>query len=104
MLAWRGRTVSTLLGRLMCTRDRLTQADSYPTAPTTASNNVSVSVVIPVYNGGEKFRHCLYSVAQAIPAPAEVIVVADGDTDGSAQVAEEFGSQVIRVPNRGGPA
>jgi GT2 family glycosyltransferase len=35
----------------------------------------------------------------------EVVVVADGDTDGSWQMAEEFGNRVIRLPNSsGGPA
>jgi len=31
-------------------------------------------------------------------------VVADGDTDGSWRVAEEYGIQVIRIPTPGGPA
>jgi glycosyltransferase involved in cell wall biosynthesis len=47
---------------------------------------------------------CLASVKAAIPAPVEVIVVADGDTDGSWRVAEEAGVQVIRVPTARGPA
>jgi len=35
----------------------------------------------------------------------EVLVVADGDTDGSWQMAEEFGNKVIRLPtSSGGPA
>ena len=39
------------------------------------------------------------------PPPLEVIVVADGDTDGSWQMAEEFGSRVFRLPtSSGGPA
>jgi len=63
-----------------------------------------ISVIIPVYNGGQGFRRCLASVAQASPAPQEVIVVADGDTDGSGEVAEEFGMRVLRTAARGGPA
>jgi glycosyltransferase involved in cell wall biosynthesis len=68
-----------------------------PTQPT-------LSVIIPVYNGGESFRRCLSSVTQAMPPPAEVIVVADGDTDGSWQVAQEFATRVLRTPTPGGPA
>ena len=64
----------------------------------------TVSVVIPVYNGGTKFRRCLLSVAASTPPPKEIIVVADGDSDGSWRVAEEFGMQVLRIPTPGGPA
>jgi GT2 family glycosyltransferase len=63
-----------------------------------------VSVVVPVHNGGENFRHCLTSLTAAVPPPEEIIVVADGDTDGSWQLAEEFGAQVLRIPSPGGPA
>jgi glycosyltransferase involved in cell wall biosynthesis len=43
-------------------------------------------------------------VAASVPAAEEIIVVADGDTDGSWRVAEEFGTQVLRIPTPGGPA
>ena len=66
---------------------------------------VTISVVVPVYNGGESFRQCLISLAALNPPPMEIIVVADGDTDGSWQMAEDFGTQVIRLPtSSGGPA
>ena len=64
----------------------------------------SVSVIVPVHNGGGNFRRCLESLAAAEPAPKEIIVVADGDTDGSWRLAEEFGFRVLRIPKRGGPA
>ncbi|MEJ2749405.1 MAG: glycosyltransferase family 2 protein [Anaerolineae bacterium] len=38
----------------------------------------TVSVIIPVHNGRHTFPHCLASVAEAIHAPHEVIVVGDG--------------------------
>ncbi|EFK09608.1 glycosyltransferase, group 2 family protein [delta proteobacterium NaphS2] len=63
-----------------------------------------ISVIIPVHNGGEKFRLCLESVQKAITLPAEVIVVADGETDGSWRMAEQLGMRVIRLPETGGPA
>ena len=65
---------------------------------------VTISVIIPVYNGGASFRHCLSSLAEAMPPPSEVIVVADGDTDGSWLLAKEFGAKVLRIPTSGGPA
>lgn len=65
---------------------------------------IAVSVIIPVYNGGESFRRCLSALANTIPSPLEIIVVADGDTDGSWLVAREFGVQVVRTNTRSGPA
>ncbi len=63
----------------------------------------TVAVIVPVYNGGAKFRACLDSVANAEPSPDEVIVVGDGDTDGSSQLAEAAGTSVYRFPSPGGP-
>jgi glycosyltransferase involved in cell wall biosynthesis len=66
---------------------------------------ITISIVVPVYNGGEAFRQCLMSLAALQPPPMEVIVVSDGDTDGSWQMAKEFGARVIRLPTTsGGPA
>jgi len=62
------------------------------------------SVIIPVHNAGEKFRRCLESTQAARPQPDELIVVADGDSDGSWRVAESFGAKIIRLPEAGGPA
>ena len=64
----------------------------------------TISVIIPVHNGGTKFRMCLQSLANSVLAPEEVIVVSDGDSDGSWRVAEEFGARVLRIPTRQGPA
>lgn len=63
-----------------------------------------ISVIIPVYNGGNNFRHCLSSLKRSVRQPDEVIVVLDGDTDGSWQVAESFEITVFRYPSPGGPA
>lgn len=63
-----------------------------------------VSVIIPVHNGGDSFRRCLSSLAKTTPPPSEIIVVADGDTDGSWLLAKEFNAKVLRINARGGPA
>lgn len=68
------------------------------------TNKLSISVIIPVYNGGASFRNCLSNLAKVAPAPVEIIVVADGDTDGSSLVAKEFGANVLTINTRGGPA
>ncbi len=64
-------------------------------------SSIGISIVIPVYNGGESFAKCLASVNASLRAPDEVIVVSDGDTDGSWQVAEAFGAKVLRLPAQG---
>ena len=68
------------------------------------SPELSISLVIPVRNGKAHFRQCLLAVVKATPPPAEVIVVVDGNTDGSSQIAEEQGIKVLRLPKSGGPA
>jgi GT2 family glycosyltransferase len=69
-----------------------------------SSEHPTISIVIPVHNGGTAFRHCLESVSRLQPSPLEVMVVSDGDTDGSADVAGHFNVRVIRLPHKGGPA
>lgn len=63
-----------------------------------------VAVIVPVYNGGPSFLACLTSLTRLNPPADEIIVVADGDTDGSSELAEAFGLPVVRLPARGGPA
>ena len=63
-----------------------------------------ISVVIPVFNGGEKFRLCLESLESCIPSPAEIIVVADGESDGSWKYAQQKGYTTILIETTGGPA
>jgi glycosyltransferase involved in cell wall biosynthesis len=72
--------------------------------PLEGSDRLTISAIVPVYNGGENFRRCLESLKKTLPRPAEIIVVADGDTDGSWQLAKDLGLQVLRFPSPGGPA
>ena len=69
-----------------------------------AKSSIGISIVIPVYNGGENFAKCLASINTSLRVPDEVIVVSDADTDGSWQVAQAFGAKVVRLPAQGGPA
>jgi len=65
---------------------------------------VKVSIIIPVYNGGEKFRACLESVRALNPPADEVIVIADSDTDGSRELARGYGARVLVQSPQAGPA
>ena len=49
---------------------------------------MAVVVIVPVHNGGERFHANMDSIRRAEPPPDEVIVIGDGDTDGSSQFAE----------------
>lgn len=70
----------------------------------TLSAPPTISVIVPVYNGGNAFRRCLESLGRTDPPPDEIIVVSDGATDGSPDVARTFGAQVLSLPVTGGPA
>ncbi|BAU12674.1 glycosyl transferase family 2 [Leptolyngbya sp. NIES-3755] len=66
----------------------------------------TVSVVIPVHNGGENFHRCLAGVSNLSTAPLEVIVVIDGESQNSsdAQQAERLGARIVQLPINRGPA
>ncbi len=65
-----------------------------------------VSVIIPAYNGEVFLAEAIRSIQQQNYSPLEIIIVDDGSTDGTAQVAAIFKDQVRYVyqPNSGGPA
>jgi GT2 family glycosyltransferase len=67
-------------------------------------SELSISIVVPVANGGTAFAECLAALSRLAPQPHEVIVVDDGSTDGSAERADAAGVRVIRMARRAGPA
>ena len=60
----------------------------------------SVSAVVPVRNGAKFLGQALESILGQTLPPEEVIVVDDGSTDGSEEIARAFSARVI--PNDGG--
>jgi glycosyltransferase involved in cell wall biosynthesis len=62
-----------------------------------------VSVIIPVCNGAGTLQACLDAVSRT-GTSCECIVVDDGSTDASAQIARRAGVRVIDAVTRGGPA
>jgi GT2 family glycosyltransferase len=60
----------------------------------------AVSVIVPVRNDAAGLQRCLASVREASPpaVAVEVIVVDNGSTDGSAEIARQAGSTVIVKP------
>lgn len=64
---------------------------------------LSISLIIPVYNGGYPFVCCLLAITQSNYQNYELIVVNDGSTDRSALIAEKLGAKVIATTGREGP-
>ncbi len=57
--------------------------------------DASVSVIIPAYNVESCLKRCLDSVFAQTVGPAQVIVINDGSTDRTAEVAQSYGEQVV---------
>lgn len=64
----------------------------------------SISIVIPVYCGGATLAQCLGSIGCSQVLPLECIVVDDGSTDDSAEIAARWGARVLSTGGKSGPA
>ena len=64
----------------------------------------SVSVVIPVRDDAAQLERCLQLLARQSVPPLEVVVVDNGSTDRSVEVASRHGARVLSEPVRGIPA
>jgi glycosyltransferase involved in cell wall biosynthesis len=62
-----------------------------------------VSVIVPCHNAGRYLAEALSSACAQVPPPADILVIDDGSTDNSAEIADSFGPLVrcIRQENRG---
>lgn len=63
-----------------------------------------LSVVVPVYNGGDQLERCLDALLASDFRDHEIIVVDDNSTDNSAQRCRARGLKVIQFSARRGPA
>src|SRR5205809_881054 len=70
----------------------------------TAPNDTEVSVVMPCLNEAKTLRSCIEKARrslESIPVEFEIIVVDNGSTDGSPQIACEAGARVVHVETKG---
>ncbi|MBC7220445.1 glycosyltransferase [Candidatus Bipolaricaulota bacterium] len=64
---------------------------------------MKVSAIIPAFNEAERIAAVLQPLLSS-PAVDEVVVVDDGSTDATAEVAEKFAVRVVRLPENRGKA
>lgn len=64
----------------------------------------TVSVVIPVYNADGTLERCLRAIRGSTTPVREIIVVDDGSTDASVEVARRLGARVFEGSPHRGPA
>ena len=62
---------------------------------------LTISAVVPCYNGEPFLAEALESIRRQSRPVDEIIVVDDGSSDRSADIATEMGAMVIRQSNRG---
>ena len=62
-----------------------------------------ISIIVPARNAASRITACVTALRQQqnAPLPYEIIVVADGCTDATAELAEAAGATVIRQPPKG---
>ena len=67
-------------------------------------NSIPISIIIPVYNGAKFLPDTLRSIQNQDYKDYELLVVDDGSTDETAQIAESAGAKVIKLSQNSGPA
>jgi glycosyltransferase involved in cell wall biosynthesis len=66
--------------------------------------SLSVSVIVPAFNSARELLTSLPALIRSMPQPLEIIVVDDGSTDDTAEVAAAHGVTVLRLSRNAGPA
>ena len=60
-----------------------------------------ISCIVPVFNQGQYLAQAIESILSQTYKPHEIIVIDDGSTDNSAQVASSYPIKLIRQVNKG---
>ena len=65
------------------------------------TRTVPVTVVVPAYNASPYLKVTLEALQSQTKVPEQIVVIDDGSTDDTAQIAEGFGVELIRQVQRG---
>ena len=60
-------------------------------------NSIKISVMIPVYNGGEKITSCIESVLNQTIKDYEIVIVDNNSTDNTEQVIKKYASKNKKI-------
>ena len=63
-----------------------------------------VSIIIPAYNAAQHLNRCLEAIRASSYSSYEIILVDDGSTDNSIDIARKKGAMVFQLPHQSGPA
>lgn len=63
----------------------------------TSSNNLELSIIIPVYNVEKYLKECLNSISKIKDINYEILIVNDGSPDNSQKIIEEFCKNNIKA-------
>src|SRR5438309_2378665 len=72
--------------------------------PVKAAEPIELSVVMPCLNEAETLEACIRKAQRALDQTGivgEIIIADNGSTDGSVEIAERLGAQVVRVQAKG---
>src|SRR5690242_3361023 len=75
-----------------------------PSSSQTAVTATNISVIVPTYHAASCLRLCLDHIYNSTAQAFEVIVVDDGSTDNSVDIAREYSAKVIPLGSNYGPA
>ncbi len=67
-------------------------------------SSLGISVIVPVRNGTATLRSCLEALFASTHPFLECIVVDDGSSDDSAEIARAFRTEVVSLTGQNGPA
>ena len=59
-------------------------------------DNIFVSVILPAYNVEEYLEVCLESILEQTHSNLEIIIVDDGSTDSTGNIADDYGKKIVK--------
>ena len=60
-------------------------------------NSPLISVIIPAYNAGQYFNHCIESIVNQTYKNLEIIIIDDGSTDDTPKLCDEWAEKDSRI-------